>query len=99
MNTSRAVCGCLADAEGADDRYVLMHIVEDDSEARNAEVGKQVCGFPERQRRMSAVLPDWSGIRRVGGLAVVEWNGTTDCRPTPLRLFERSELSGSLLPS
>ena len=40
---------------------------------------------------MSAVLPDWSVIRRVGGLAVVERSGTTDCRPTPLRLFERSE--------
>ena len=31
-------------------------------------------------------------IERVGGLAVVELNGTTDCRPTPLRLSERSEL-------
>ena len=70
LNTSRAVCGCFADAEGADDRYVLMHIVEDDSEARNAEVGKQVCGFPDAAEDVRS-LARLERIERVGGLAVV----------------------------
>ena len=71
LNTSRAVCGCLADADGADDRYVLMHIVKTESEARNAEVGKQVCGFPDVAEDVRS-LARLERIERVGGLAVVE---------------------------
>ena len=74
LNTSRAVCGCFADAEGADDRYVLMHIVEDDSEARNAEVGKQVCGFPERSGGCPQSCP--TGAESEGSVGWLLWSET-----------------------
>ena len=51
--------------------FLLMHIVEDDSEARNAEVGKQVCGFPDAAEDVRS-LARLERIERVGGLAVVK---------------------------